>query len=256
MPYKLHKLGIDRYLVWDLLRETDPYYLNHHLFDVDLSAVVADREIRKQKGSPSPSFVAYSLWAYGHSLAEFPELNSYLRLYPTTRLAVYDDVDIALTIERKWNDRRIVLLALLKESQAKSLDEIHEFLCNRRDAPVESLEEFANYKRLLKVPAFCRWHLFQIFCKPFPGIMQQLVGTTAFTSIGKFGTSLTTPISPRSSTLSVGKVETRPRVCGNAIKAAPSVWITLTYDHRITDGADVARLGSMIRGRLEAYPLP
>ena len=50
MSFEYESLGPDRYLVWDLLRETDPYYLNHHLFDTDFTAIEADREGRRAAG--------------------------------------------------------------------------------------------------------------------------------------------------------------------------------------------------------------
>lgn len=254
MSYRFEKLGPERFLVWDLLRETDPYYLNHHLFDTDLTAVEADRAERRASGKPVPSYVAYTLAAYGRSLAEYPNFNSYLRLYPLTRLAIYDGVDISLTIEREWEGRRIVLLGLLRNAQEMGVEAIHQFLASRRDAPLESLEEFQRYKTLLKLPAFCRWHLFQIFCKPFPRLMRQIVGTTAFTSIGKFGTTMTTPLSPRSCTLSLGKVEDRPRARSGQAVVTRSVWLTLTYDHRVADGAEIAAMGDRLRERLERWP--
>ncbi len=251
MGFELRSLGPERYLVWDLLHETDPYYLNQHLFDVDFSAIETDRERRKRAGLIVPSYVAYVLEGYGHMLAKFPELNSYLRVYPFTKLAVYSGVDISLTVEREWEGRRIVLLAILRDAQNKSAEEIHEFLRARRERPLEELDEFTRYKKLLKVPAFCRWRLFQLCVKPFPGLMRELVGTTAFTSIGKFGSTLTTPLSPRTVTLSLGRVEPRPRVIGNDVRPALSAWVTVTYDHRVSDGAEVARFGDELRRYLE-----
>ncbi|HEY9068990.1 MAG TPA: 2-oxo acid dehydrogenase subunit E2 [Candidatus Ozemobacteraceae bacterium] len=253
MSHELQPLGPDRLLVWDLLRETDPYYLNHHLFDTDFTAVEADRDRRRAAGRPVPSYVAYALAAYGRTLAAHPRLNGYLRLWPRTRLSVFDGVDIALTIERFHDHQRIVLLALLRNAAHLSLDEIVGFLHSRRDQPLESLEEWKAYQRLQRIPAFCRWHLFQLFVKPFPDLLRRLVGTTAFTSVGKFGTTATTPLSPRSCTLSLGCVEHRPRVVAGIVRPALSSWLTVTYDHRIADGADIARFGTALRSRLETW---
>ncbi len=254
MTYELRRLGADRYLVWDLLRETDPYYLNHHLFDVDFRAIEADRTVRRTAGTEAPSYIAYALAAYGRTLKKLPELNSYLRRWPFERLAVYRHVDVALTVERDWNGQRIVLLSLLTDAGNRSVEDIHAFLQSRRQLPLEELPEFASYLRLLKLPAFCRWHLFQVFCKPFPEIMRRIVGTTAFTSIGRFGTTFTTPLSPRTCTLSMGRVEPRPRAIDGNAKVALSSWLTLTYDHRIVDGAGVARAGDHLRDILASWP--
>lgn len=249
--HELRPLDHERYLVWDLLRETDPYYLNHHLFDVDFGAIEADRCRRRQDRRPVPSFVAYALAAYGRVLDRHRILNSYLRLWPRTRLAVYDRVDVALTIEREADGRRIVLLSLLTDAGHRSVDEIHAFLQHRRTAPLADLPEYDSYRRMLRIPAWCRWHLFQLVVKPFPGWMQQLVGTTAFTSIGRFGTTLTTPLSPRTVTMSLGRVEPRPRAHDGAVTIRPSAWVTLTYDHRVVDGAEIARAGDEVRDWLE-----
>jgi pyruvate/2-oxoglutarate dehydrogenase complex dihydrolipoamide acyltransferase (E2) component len=247
----MKKLGPERYLVWDLLRETDPYYLNHHLIDIDFTAVEACRTEWRAAGTPPPTYLAFALAAYARGLARFPELNSYLRVWPMMRLATYHGVDVALTVEREWLNRSIILLAILRDAQALSLKEISHFLNHRKTAPLEDLEEFASYRSLLKLPAFCRWHLFQIFCKPFPQLMRRLVGTTAFTSIGKFGSSFTVSLSPRSCTLSFGKVEHRPRSQAGNVVSCLSAWITLAYDHRIVDGAYVAQMGKFIKDHLE-----
>ena len=256
MTYELKKLGPERYLVWDLLRETDPYYLNHHLIDVDFSAVEACRQQWRDAGRPPPTYLAFALSAYAKGLQAFPEINSYLRLWPFLRLAVYNGVDTALTIERKWQGRSIILLAILRDAQNLSLGEISAFLHRRKTAPLEELEEFASYRWLLRLPAFCRWHLFQLFCKPFPGIMRRLVGTTAFTSIGKFGSNFTVSLSPRSSTLSFGKVEVRPRSKSGGVVSCLSAWLSLSYDHRIADGAYVAQMGKFIKDSLETVNEP
>ena len=255
MSYDLRPLGPERFLVWDLLRETDPYYLNHHLFDIDMTAIEEDIQRRLAAGEPLISYLAYVLSAYACMLAEFPVLNSYLRIWPLTRLAVYRGVDIAFPIERIWEGNSIVLLGLLKDAQNLKVDEINSFLSERRDAPLDSLPEFGSYKRLLKIPSWCRWWLFQLGAKPFPGLMRRLVGTTAVTSVGKFGTTLTTPLSPHSCTVSLGLVETRPRVVEGRVEPRLSAWITVTYDHRVADGAFVARFGAGLRRRLESLNL-
>jgi hypothetical protein len=256
MSHHLRPLPPERFLVWDLLRESDPYYLNHHLIEVSFETVEADRSKRRAAGDPVPTYVAYALAAYGRGLASFPEFNSYLRMYPLTKLAVYDGVDVGLTIERDWQGRRVVLLGLLRDAQRQSPETIQAFLRTRKESPLETLEEFASWKRLLKLPAWCRWHLFQVFCKPFPELMRKLVGTTAFTSIGRHGTDLTTPISPRSCTLSLGRVAQRPWLHPDGT-VAPSLtaWLTLTYDHRINDGAATAQLAADIKRRLETLEL-
>lgn len=253
MTHSLKKLARQRYLIWDLLRETDAFYLNHHLFDVDFSAIEADRQARLNPGEPAPSYVAYALAAYGRTLATFRSLNSYFRRWPRARLAVYDQVDVAVTIERDFLGQRVVLLSVLTDAASRPVADIHAFLQHRRQAPLDTLAEYTVYRRLLGLPAWWRRFAFRTFCKPSPASIQRVCGTTAFTSIGRLGSTFTTPLSPCTCTMSLGRVEPRPRAVGGTVAVRPSAWVTLTYDHRVADGADIARAGNHLRDALEQW---
>jgi pyruvate dehydrogenase E2 component (dihydrolipoamide acetyltransferase) len=84
-------------------------------------------------------------------------------------------------------------------------------------------------------------------------------GTFTLTNTGSRGALFDTPIinQPQVAILGVGSVVKRPVVVndarlGEVIAIRSMVYLALTYDHRIVDGADAARFLTTVRGRLEA----
>jgi pyruvate dehydrogenase E2 component (dihydrolipoamide acetyltransferase) len=84
-------------------------------------------------------------------------------------------------------------------------------------------------------------------------------GTFTITNTGSRGALFDTPIinQPQVAILGVGSVVKRPVVVqdpelGEVIAIRSMVYLALTYDHRIVDGADAARFLTTVRERLEA----
>lgn len=83
-------------------------------------------------------------------------------------------------------------------------------------------------------------------------------GTFTLTNTGSRGALFDTPVValPQSAILGTGAVVRRPAVVtvdgGEAIAIRSLVYLALSYDHRIVDGADAARYLSALKARLEA----
>jgi 2-oxoglutarate dehydrogenase E2 component (dihydrolipoamide succinyltransferase) len=84
-------------------------------------------------------------------------------------------------------------------------------------------------------------------------------GTFTLTNTGSRGALFDTPIinQPQVAILGTGSVVKRPVVVtdpelGEVIAVRSMVYLALTYDHRIVDGADAARFLTTVRERLEA----
>jgi len=83
-------------------------------------------------------------------------------------------------------------------------------------------------------------------------------GTFTITNTGSRGALFDTPIinQPQVAILGVGAVVKRPMVVkgedgGETIAIRSMVYLALSYDHRIVDGADAARFLSTLKERLE-----
>jgi pyruvate/2-oxoglutarate dehydrogenase complex dihydrolipoamide acyltransferase (E2) component len=83
----------------------------------------------------------------------------------------------------------------------------------------------------------------------------QLTGSTiTVTNVGSFGSEFGTPIVnfPEAAILALGVVEPRPLVVDGEIEARPAVTLSLTFDHRVLDGADAGRAMTALQQLMES----
>jgi pyruvate/2-oxoglutarate dehydrogenase complex dihydrolipoamide acyltransferase (E2) component len=80
-----------------------------------------------------------------------------------------------------------------------------------------------------------------------------LDGTFTITNHGGFGSLFSTPIinQPQAAILGVGAVQKRAVVIQDAIAIRPMCYLSLSFDHRIIDGATADRFVSIVKHRLE-----
>ncbi len=78
-------------------------------------------------------------------------------------------------------------------------------------------------------------------------------GTFTITNGGVFGSMLSTPIlnPPQSAILGMHKIQDRPVALDNAVVIRPMMYLALSYDHRIIDGADAVAFLVAIKEALE-----
>jgi pyruvate dehydrogenase E2 component (dihydrolipoamide acetyltransferase) len=152
------------------------------------------------------------------SLREFPELNARLE---GQELVYLDRYDLGVAVQ---SDQGLVV-PVVRGCADRSLDELA--------AEVERLAEAARAGRL----------------KP-----EELRGSTfTVTSAGKLGGLLTTPIvnHPEVAILSIGRIAERPVVRDGEIVSRPIGYVSVTFDHRVVDGARAAEFGLAVIRRLE-----
>jgi len=77
-------------------------------------------------------------------------------------------------------------------------------------------------------------------------------GTFTITNLGAFGADSFTPIvnPPQCAILGVGRIVEKPAVVDGQVVIRPMVWLSLTFDHRLVDGAPAARFLSALADRL------
>ena len=75
-------------------------------------------------------------------------------------------------------------------------------------------------------------------------------GTFTITNLGAFGVETFTPIinPPECAVLGVGRIAREPVMLGDQVVARERMGLSLTFDHRIVDGAPAARfLQTLVR---------
>ena len=84
--------------------------------------------------------------------------------------------------------------------------------------------------------------------------LEQLTGgTITITNVGTYGSSFGTPIVniPEVAILAVGRIEDRAVVKDGQVSVRPSVTLSLSFDHRVLDGADADKALTDLREILE-----
>lgn len=198
------------------LRESAPVTLHTR---VDATAMVAWRN-RLKAGSapdaPAPTYTDLLIHLTGRALAAHPHVNARwengaLQTPPGIHIGLAVDTDAGLLVPVVRNVPALDLPALAS--------------CTR------DLAQRASARRLL--PEELRG------------------GTFTVTNLGTFGIDEFTPIinPPECAILGIGRILRRPWVVGDAIVPREILTLSLTFDHRVLDGAPAARfLQSIARG--------
>jgi pyruvate dehydrogenase E2 component (dihydrolipoamide acetyltransferase) len=163
--------------------------------------------------------VPLTLKAVAETLTEFPELNARLE---GGEIVYLDRYDLGVAVQ---TDQGLVV-PVVRGCDTASVDELAQ--------EVERLADAARGGTL----------------KP-----EELRGSTfTVTSAGKLGGLLTTPIvnHPEVAILSVGRVAQRPVVRDGEVTVRPIGYVSVTFDHRVIDGARAAEFGLAVIKRLEA----
>jgi pyruvate dehydrogenase E2 component (dihydrolipoamide acetyltransferase) len=86
----------------------------------------------------------------------------------------------------------------------------------------------------------------------------ELSGSTfTITNLGMLEIDAFTPIInlPEAAILGVGRIKDRPAVMGGELVARKQMWLSLTFDHRLVDGAPAARFLQYIKNLIETPSL-
>jgi pyruvate dehydrogenase E2 component (dihydrolipoamide acetyltransferase) len=79
-------------------------------------------------------------------------------------------------------------------------------------------------------------------------------GTFTVTNMGMLGVETFTPIInlPECAILGVGRIADRPVAREGQVVVRPTMWLSLTFDHRIVDGAPAATFLQRVKDLLES----
>jgi pyruvate dehydrogenase E2 component (dihydrolipoamide acetyltransferase) len=162
--------------------------------------------------------VPATLKACAETLQEFPELNARLE---GDEIVYLDRYDLGVAVQ---TDDGLVV-PVVRDCATRSLPDLA--------ADVAHLADSARAGKL----------------RP-----EELRGSTfTVTSAGKLGGLMTTPIvnHPEVAILSIGRIGPRPVVRDGAVVVAQTGYVSLTFDHRVVDGARAAEFGLAVIRRLE-----
>ena len=189
--------------------------------DVDCALLKKLREDLKSSFKEKGLNLSYNyilMKACAVALKEQPMLNSYLE---GNEVVLYDEVNIGLAVATE----EALLVPVVKDVAGKNLYEI----ASDGDALIEKAR------------------------KGELAIDDVTGGTFTITNLGMFGVRDFTPIinPPQCAILGVGEMKDKPCVCDGQIVVKPMMTLSLTFDHRIVDGAQGAMFIRRVKELLE-----
>jgi len=174
--------------------------------DADMGAVVADRERRKQAGNP-PGYTDYVVAAAARALATHPDVNSQVT---DDGIAVLPDIHVGLAVALDNG----LLVPVVRHADRLTLQQL--------SAETSRLAQGARSGTLS--PA-------------------ELEGATfSVTALGMFGVDAFTPVinPPNAAILGVGRLRDDVVLIDGAVATVKRLTLSLTWDHRVIDGAPAA----------------
>ena len=194
------------------------------IFEADMTAVVRLKEENAEKFAGREGFKLSltPFFAKGvvDALKDFPLLNASMA---GNDIVYKKDINLGVAVALDWG----LIVPVIRQAQQKTLVGMAR--------AVADLSHRARRKQLS--PDEVRG------------------GTFTLTNPGVFGSLIGTPIinQPQVAILCVGAVTKRAVVINDAIAIRPMAYLSLTFDHRLIDGAVADRFLSSLRDRLEGW---
>jgi len=164
------------------------------------------------------SYTAILVAAVAKALKEQPIINSTLE---DDKIRIFEDINVGVAVATELG----LVVPVIHNADQKSLKEINSIL--------NELTDKARQGKLSK---------------------EELTGGTfTITNLGMYGVRFFTPIinPPEAAILGVGEIAQKPIIVCEKIEMKPFMMLSLSYDHRIVDGAPAAQFLSKIKSFLE-----
>jgi pyruvate dehydrogenase E2 component (dihydrolipoamide acetyltransferase) len=174
-------------------------------------------EIEKSQGI-KPSYTDVIIMAVAKALKEHPLLNSRLE---GEEIKIYEDINIGMAVALEDG----LIVPVIKNADKKSLIEIAlltKDLAERARSGKLSMDETIN-------------------------------GTFTVTNLGMYGVEFFTPIinPPETAILGVGTIKQKPVIDNGKISFKDFMYLCLSFDHRVIDGAEAAKFLQTLKRLLE-----
>jgi pyruvate dehydrogenase E2 component (dihydrolipoamide acetyltransferase) len=195
--------------------------------EIDMSKVAAIRAKSKEefekRYETKLTFMPFFVKAAVAGLRAFPTLNSSL---DGTNVVLHKEINIGIAVALDWG----LLVPVIKNADEKNILGIQRTM--------NDLAERARSKKLK------------------PEEVQE--GTFSITNPGVFGGLFGLPVisQPNVGILGLGAIEKRPVVINDSIAIRSMCYVTLSYDHRVVDGAIAHQFLHKVKETLENWSEP
>jgi pyruvate/2-oxoglutarate dehydrogenase complex dihydrolipoamide acyltransferase (E2) component len=235
------------------LRSAQRTPMIHGLIEVDVTRVRAHLREHKAKTGESLSFTAFVIACLARAVDENPSVQACYK--GNKHLVLFDDVDVATTIERDMAGQKQPIIYIVKAANTKTFREIHAEI---RAAQQEAVEQaWVSFKEFRFVPFLVFrliWPIFWWRLRRNPRMQKRHGGTVGLTAVGMFGKGAGwgIPVEYRTLGITLGGIAEKPGVVGGQVAIREYLCITLSFNHATIDGAPAARFTARLKELIES----
>jgi len=226
-------------------RNTAHIYL---LADIDASALKAARA----QSAGKLSYVSFIVKATAEVVAASAPARTVLKdgLFP--KLVETDFMTAKVLFDKHIGSTRCVVSGTVLNPDRSSLQDIQASIDLHKASPVGPSGPFAALSKLHRLPLpLMRLAYNLVLGKPLK--RAELQGHFSVTSVGQEEVNAILPMIAGTLGLGVGRIVEKPLVVAGEIKVRPVFTLSLTFDHRVLDGALAAEILGSIKKRLENW---
>ncbi|WP_392534421.1 2-oxo acid dehydrogenase subunit E2 [Nostoc sp. C117] len=220
--------------------------------DVDMTKILNLRESSATLSQSKLSIITYFIYAAARVLSKYPEANSSLLGGLLPKLAQSDTVSAKFALDKKIGEQRVVLPGLIPHANQISLQGIQNIIDYYKLNDFDNIQEYAALKKLQKLPLFLAELIFGLILADLKRRRSRL-GTFSVSSLGHKSINSFFSVGGTTLTFGLGQIQSQPVVQKEEIKIAPVMRLSMTFDHRVIDGAMAADILSDIRESLERF---
>ena len=219
-------LSVPRRLIVDLLhfaRRVPSIPLSRMM---DVSGLFAARRAHPSR----PSWSVLFMKAYARVAMEHPPLRRALLEFPFPRIYEHPQTNCSLAIERTFEGEEGVFFGMFRAPEGQTIRELQSSLTEFKTLPLEQIGFFRRMIRISRFPTPIRRFLWSVSLNLSGRARAKRFGTFGVTTLGGRGVEQIHPLSPLTTTLTFGPIDDEGKVT-----------VKIIYDHRVLDGAYVAR---------------
>lgn len=241
--------------IGDWLELASSRHMMHGLLEVDVTdARRAIREERRRRGEPL-SFTAFLVASLAQAIDQDKVMHGLRK--GRDRLVLFDDVDVAVAVERDIDGARVPVPVIIRAANRKSVAGISREIGSASAGTVPHPLARRMLPLWLRVPSLLRRIAWRLWLAD-PHRQKRLTGTTFVSAVGGFGRGAAFAI-PQAQNytlgLTVAGIVRRPGLVGERsqerVEAREFVSLTLSIDHDIVEGAPAARFARRLTELIE-----
>jgi hypothetical protein len=191
---------------------------------------VAPLAAARSAQAKATSWCAIFTKAYGCVAEAFPALRRAYLSFPYARLYEHPFSIASVAIERQYQGEPAVFFAHLRSPENHTLQQLDAYLHSFKHEPIERFGLFRRALTFSRLPAPLRRLIWWIGLNSSGPKRAKRLGTFGVSVYSGLGAESLHPLSPLTTTMNYGVIQPDGKVS-----------VRLVYDHRVMDGATVAR---------------